>query len=196
MSRLSTDRVVILGGGIGALHAALGLAPRPVLVISPEPLGTGASSAWAQGGVAAAIGPGDRASDHAADTERAGAGLVDPAIAARVTRAARGRIAALARLGTPFERDAGGGYALSREAAHGMARIVRVLGDQAGAAIMKTLTEAVRAAPSVQVIEGVAATALARRAGRVIGVTLRPADGAGAPVTLAAPAVLLAGGGA
>ena len=43
-----TDRVVIVGAGLAALYAALKLAPRPVLMISPEKLGEGASSAWAQ----------------------------------------------------------------------------------------------------------------------------------------------------
>ncbi|MEP0153264.1 MAG: FAD-binding protein, partial [Pseudophaeobacter sp.] len=47
---LLTDRIVIVGAGLAALYAALELAPRPVLMISPEPLGLGASSAWAQGG--------------------------------------------------------------------------------------------------------------------------------------------------
>ena len=84
--RLHTPRVIIIGAGLAALSAALRLAPRPVLLISPEPLGAGASSAWAQGGVAAAIGAGDSAESHAADTIRAGAGTVDPAVAALVTQ--------------------------------------------------------------------------------------------------------------
>ena len=61
MARIATDRVVIVGAGLGALYAALELAPRPVLMISPEVLGQGASSAWAQGGVAAAMDPADSA---------------------------------------------------------------------------------------------------------------------------------------
>jgi len=61
----TTDRVIIVGAGLGALYAALRLAPRPVLVISPEDLGIGASSAWAQGGVAAAMSSSDSAESHA-----------------------------------------------------------------------------------------------------------------------------------
>ncbi|WP_150121573.1 FAD-binding protein, partial [Sulfitobacter sp. HI0023] len=60
-----TGRVVIVGAGLAAQYAALHLAPRPVLMISPEPLGQGASSAWAQGGVAAAMHPADSAAAHA-----------------------------------------------------------------------------------------------------------------------------------
>uniref|UniRef100_UPI0028A76B4E FAD-binding protein n=1 Tax=Paracoccus sp. TaxID=267 RepID=UPI0028A76B4E len=64
MQELSTGRVIIVGAGLGALYAALKLAPQPVLMISPEVLGQGASSAWAQGGVAAAMDPADSAQAH------------------------------------------------------------------------------------------------------------------------------------
>ena len=70
---IRTDRVVIVGAGLAALYAALVLVPRPVLMISPDPLGQGASSAWAQGGVAAAMDPADSPALHSADTLRAGA---------------------------------------------------------------------------------------------------------------------------
>ena len=190
----ATGRVVIVGAGLGALYAALVLAPRPVLMISPDPVGQGASSAWAQGGVAAAIAAPDSAGCHAADTVRAGAGTVDPAIAALVTEEARAHILELTRLGAPFDRDAAGGYVLSREAAHSFARVVRVKGDQAGAEIMRALVAAVRAAPSVQVLEGWIATGLEVVAGRVTGLRLALAAGS-AEVALTAPAVLIAGGG-
>src|SRR5690554_5790376 len=104
MKEITTARVVIVGAGLGALYAALKLAPRPVLVISPEKLGEGASSAWAQGGVAAAMDRADSAECHAADTVRAGAGIVDPAVAQAVTDEARTHILDLTALGTPFDR--------------------------------------------------------------------------------------------
>ena len=78
---IATERVVIVGAGLGGLYAALTLAPRPVLVISPETLGEGASSAWAQGGVAAAMAEDDSPEAHARDTVAAGAGTVDDRIA-------------------------------------------------------------------------------------------------------------------
>lgn len=192
---IPNDRVVIVGAGLGALYAALALAPRPVLMISPDPLGTGASSAWAQGGVAAAMAAPDSPNLHAEDTARAGAGTVDPAIARLVAGEARAHILALTDLGTPFDRDASGGYVMSREAAHSLARVVRVRGDQAGAEIMRALIATVRATPSVEVLDGWLATGLCRDASRVTGIEVMRATGS-ATLALAAPAVLIAGGGA
>ena len=137
MKEITTDRIVIVGAGLGALYAALKLAPRPVVLISPEELGQGASSAWAQGGVAAAMGDGDSPKAHAEDTEKAGAGTVAPEIADLVTREARDYIHDLTQMGTPFDRTEDGGYVLSREAAHSFARVVRVKGDQAGAQLLQ-----------------------------------------------------------
>jgi len=196
MREVSTDRVVIVGAGLGALYAALKLAPHPVLMISPEKLGEGASSAWAQGGVAAAMDLADSPQSHASDTERAGAGTVDPAVADLVTREARDYILDLTTMGTPFDRTKDGGYVLSREAAHSFARVVRVKGDQAGAEIMRALIEQVRKTPSIQVLEGVLAVALDHSDNRVTGVAIQEADtDASAPVMVRGPAYLLAGGG-
>lgn len=195
MPVVDTGRVIIVGAGLGALYAALHLAPHPVVMISPEALGQGASSAWAQGGIAAAMAAADSPAAHAADTVRAGAGTVDAEVAASVTAEARAHILELTALGTPFDRDALGGYVLSREAAHGLARVVRVRGDQAGREIMAALIAEVARTPSVQVLEGVMAVGLQVQAGRVTGVAVAQADGAGDPVMLRGAAVLLAGGG-
>ncbi len=194
---ITTERVVIIGAGLGGLYAALMLAPRPVLVISPETLGEGASSVWAQGGVAAAMAAGDSPDAHARDTLAAGAGTVDPDIAALVTQAARAQILDLTDHGTPFDRDAAGNYILNHEAAHSIARVVRVKGDQAGRRIMETLIAQVRATPSVQVVERVVAQGLITDNGQVTGAVLAQIDGdqVSQPLALHAPAVLLAGGG-
>ncbi|MGH1412906.1 MAG: L-aspartate oxidase [Pelagimonas sp.] len=196
MKTISTDRIVIIGAGLGALYAALKLAPRPVVMISPETLGEGASSAWAQGGVAAAMDASDSPDNHARDTVNAGAGTVDPAVADLVTREARDYILDLTTLGTPFDRTKDGGYVLSREAAHSFARVVRVKGDQAGAEIMAALIDQVRKTPSIQVLEGTMAVELETTDDRVTGVAIQDAsDARSAPVMLRGSAVLLAGGG-
>lgn len=196
MKAIQTDRIVIIGAGLGALYAALRLAPRPVVMISPESLGEGASSAWAQGGVAAAMDSDDSAQSHAADTVEAGGGTVDPRVADLVTQEAREHILHLTELGTPFDRTDDGGYVMSREAAHSYARVVRVKGDQAGAEIMAALIERVRETPSIQVLEGTMAVELEVSDGRATGVAVQSAhELRSAPVMLRGKAVLLAGGG-
>lgn len=192
---LTTDRIVIVGAGMGALYAALELAPRPVLMISPEALGFGASSAWAQGGVAAAMSVFDSPADHARDTIVAGAGTVDAGVAEMVTQAAAEHIFELTELGIPFDCDEYGNYMMSREAAHGFARVVRVKGDQAGRHIMESLISAVRRTPSVQVVEGVLATGLETFNGSVTGVWVERSGLPSEPILIRCGAVLLAGGG-
>ncbi|MEP2530705.1 L-aspartate oxidase [Shimia sp.] len=196
MKDVSTDRIIIVGAGLGALYAALKLAPHPVVMISPEKLGEGASSAWAQGGVAAAMDANDSPENHATDTVNAGAGTVNADVADLVTREARDYILDLTTMGTPFDRTKGGEYVLSREAAHSFARVVRVKGDQAGAQIMAALIAQVRATPSIQVLEGTMALDLEVKADRVTGVAVQSAGkGRSGPVMLRGAAVLLAGGG-
>lgn len=196
MKTIKTDRAIVVGAGLGALYAALALAPHPVVMISPDTLGAGASSAWAQGGVAAAMNVDDSPENHASDTVKAGAGTVDPEVADLVTREARDHILELTKMGTPFDRTEDGKYVLSREAAHSFARVVRVKGDQAGTQIMAALIKQVRETPSIQVLEGTLAVDLEVRGGRVTGIAVQDAsDVQSAPVLLRGPAILLAGGG-
>lgn len=190
---LGPGPIVIIGAGLAGLFTALKLAPHPVTVISPTRLGDGASSAWAQGGIAAAVGDADTARAHAKDTIAAGGTLVDHQIAHMAAEDAAARVEDLLRLGVPFDRDAKGRFLLSREAAHSANRIVRVSGDCAGAAIMATLIKAVCLTPSIRVVEGFTAEDLRVRAGRITGVVLRAPDKTA--VFLSAAAIVLATGG-
>jgi len=189
--------IVIVGAGLAGLFTALKLAPLPVTVIAAAPMGEGASSIWAQGGVAAAVGEGDTAEAHATDTIAAGAGIVDPEIAITIASEGRARILDLSDYGVPFDRGNGGGYVLSREAAHNANRVVRVSGDRAGFAIMKALIARVRETPSIRMLEGYEAVGLEMSNDRISGVQLIKAK-TGPQIaikTLKAGAVVLATGG-
>ena len=182
----------MIGAGLAGLSLALRLAPRPCVVLSPAALGQAAASAWAQGGIAAAVGPHDTPQSHAADTILAGAGLVDPKVAATIASEGPARLQELIDLGIPFDRDSNGQLSLSLEAAHSHARVARVSGDLAGRAIMNSLVSAARAAPHITVLEGMRAVALLHEAERVRGALVRSPAGDG--VIEAAETVLASGG--
>src|SRR5882757_6949964 len=111
---VETDGALILGAGIAGLFTALKLAPMPCIVLAGTRPGVSGSSAWAQGGIAAAIGEGDSWQSHAHDTMVAGAGLCDAGVVDLVAREAGARIDDLVRLGTPFDRKSDGALALGR----------------------------------------------------------------------------------
>jgi len=187
---------LILGAGIAGLFTALRLSPFPATVLAGTRPGLSGSSAWAQGGIAAAMGQDDTWESHAADTLTAGAGLCDPAITDLVAREAPDRIRDLLALGVPFDRKADGALALGREAAHSHNRIVHIAGDRAGAEISRTLADRAASTPSITLLEGFHAVELAFEDGRVTGLFARSGFGPQARLVLfRAPAIVFATGG-
>lgn len=185
---------LVVGAGIAGLIAALKLAPAKVTVLCKTRLGKGAATDWAQGGIAAAIGKDDSPRLHAIDTQRAGAGISDRTIVEILTRDAPARVEELLELGAAFDRTEAGELALGREAAHQRRRIVKAGGDATGHEILKTLIEAVRAHPSIEIVEEVTAADLIIDAGRAGGVYARD-NATNAAIAFRAKAVVLATGG-
>ncbi len=186
--------ILIVGAGLAGLFLALRLAPRRCTVIALAPLGQAAASAWAQGGMAAALAQDDDPALHAADTIAAGAGLVDPVVAKLIATDGPHRVRDLVALGVPFDRTADGELALSLEAAHSRARVARVAGDLAGKAIMDALTYAVQASSHIEVLEGVRATSLLTWADGGIAGVMASRGGAQPEPLIAGETILCAGG--
>lgn len=190
----STSSVIVVGGGLAGLFCALRLAPRPVTILTAAPIGEGASTAWAQGGIAAAMAPGDSIESHLADTIAAGAGTVDEKIAEIMVLSAADRVHDLLAYGVPFDRDLEGRLLMSREAAHSERRIVHVKGDMAGAAIIAALAAAVRRTPSIHIVEGAVGESIAVDGSSVSGIFAR-SQADGNLRFFAADAIVLAVGG-
>lgn len=191
---IQSGGVLIVGAGLAGLFAALKFDGH-VTVLSPLSLGSGASSTWAQGGIAAAMGEDDSAEMHARDTEIAGAGIVDKKIARLIAHEATDRIIDLAELGVPFDRDLKGNFSQGREAAHSRNRIVRVTGDRAGAEIMAALIRQVKSQPRIRVLEGLLAYELAMENGHVVGVYAHPVNDKASPILIRSTATVFALGG-
>jgi L-aspartate oxidase len=187
------DGVLVVGAGLAGFSAALGAAPRPTLILDAGQLGHGCASAWAQGGMAAALAADDSAELHAADTMAAGAGLCDPRAVAILTGEGPDAVRALAARGAPFDRTADDGFAVGLEAAHTRARVARVGGDGAGAAIMAAVIAAGRGAGHIQVRSRTRVRALLRGTGGAVVGVLAETDGR--LTQIRAAAVVLATGG-
>jgi L-aspartate oxidase len=162
-------------------------------VISKSSLGEGGSTAWAQGGIAAAIGPDDDPALHAADTLAVGGGIADETAVAILTAEGPGAISNLLELGGRFDRAADGSLALGREAGHSTRRVIHAEGDATGAELIRALAAATLARPAIQVIEHTEVIDLVRSRDGIVGVLARHDDGL--LVALLAPAVVLATGG-
>ena len=182
-----------MGGGIAGLRAAVALAASGRVLILTKASTTESNTGYAQGGIAAAVGPGDSPALHAADTIRAGDGLCDEAAVRVLVEDGPRYVNELVDWGARFERAADGTLALGLEAAHSMRRVLHV-GDATGREIGRALWKHVVTLPSVQTIAHSLVTELVTEGDRVTGVMFF--DDAGIRRTVRASATLLATGGA
>lgn len=185
------ERPLIVGSGVAGSSVALSLGSA--VVMTKGPLGEGGSSDWAQGGIAAAIGPEDSPANHAGDTVNVSGGLADEAVAEFITAGAPEWIDRLVGWGARFDRNEDGVIALGREAGHSEHRIVHAFGDATGRELMRTLRTAIRAAVGIEVIEHVTVIDLLLSDDGVAGVVA--IDRHGERLACLAPSTVLATGG-
>jgi L-aspartate oxidase len=197
--------VIVVGSGIAGLTCALRLRESVdrVLLVTKTVLDAG-STAWAQGGIAAALDPEDSPEEHLHDTLVAGVGLCDPEAVRILVTEGPERVRQLVELGAQFDRDDVGGIKLTREGGHHRDRIAHAGGDATGKEIERALIEALYAVqhdPGIEIIEHALVVDLLTSGegadARVCGVTLHvigegQIDGVGAAN---ARAVVLATGG-
>jgi L-aspartate oxidase len=188
-----TAEVLVVGGGIAGLSAAVHARGREVLLVGKTPLASGGSSVYAQGGVAAALDLEDSPARHAEDTLAAGAGLCDDEIVRRVTAEGPRRIGELLVRGARFDRRVDGTLALGREGAHSRRRVAHAAGDATGLEMIRTLAAAARSSAHIELMDELLALELIRDRGAVVGVAA--ADRRGRQLLLVAPEVVLATGG-
>jgi L-aspartate oxidase len=189
--RLRT-RILVVGSGVAGLHTAWRASEQAdVLLLTKRSLFDSAT-AYAQGGIAAALGAGDSPELHRQDTLAAGAALCDAAAVEVLVEEGPARVRELQTAGARFDLDPAGHLKLGREAAHSKNRIVHAHGDQTGAEVARTLIERVHASDRVGVIEKARVLDLRAERGQCVGVR---ASIAGRAVEIIADVTVLATGG-
>jgi L-aspartate oxidase len=196
--------VAVVGSGVAGVTTVLAIRralPAARILLATKSVLDDGSTRWAQGGVAAALGPGDSPDQHLQDTLVAGAGICDVRAVRALVTDGPGAVRRLIDLGAEFDREPSGPLALTREGGHLRRRIAHAGGDATGAEISRALLAALAeagASAELEVIEHALAIDLLRAAdGRAAGITLHvlgegQTDGVGA---VHARAVVLATGG-
>jgi len=185
-------RFLVVGSGVAGLQTAWrASAAGEVAVLTKRSLFDSAT-AYAQGGIAAALGAGDSPELHRRDTLAAGAALCDAAAVEVLVEEGPDRVRELATAGAHFDRDLQGRLKLGREGAHSRRRIVHANGDQTGAEVARTLIERVQESAAIHVSEKTRVLDLIVENGECIGVR---ATVAGQPTDFIADVTVLATGG-
>src|SRR5689334_20348882 len=153
MTERVRTRFLVVGTGVAGLHTAWRAAEDgDVLLLTKRSL-FDSSTAYAQGGIAAALGAGDSPALHREDTLAAGAALCDAEAVEVLVEEGPARVKELQLAGARFDLTPSGDFKLGREAAHSRRRIVHAHGDQTGAEVARTLVARVRETPRITVLE-------------------------------------------
>lgn len=167
---------IIVGSGIAGLRAAVTLASHGHVLVLTKSNPQAGSTAFAQGGIAAAVSPEDSPDQHAADTIAAGDGLCDKRAVDVLVRDAPAYVDELVRWGAAFDRDAGGAPELAREGAHSVRRVLHAR-DATGREISRVLGARLTGQSGVTVLDHALVVEAIVDHDRVQGVRFLDADG-------------------
>jgi L-aspartate oxidase len=184
---------IIIGSGIAALRAAAELAGAGDVLILTKAEPREGNTGYAQGGIAAAVGPDDSPALHGADTIAAGDGLCDEQAVAALVEDGPRYVRELLDWGAQFDRDADGRPALAIEGAHSARRVLHAR-DATGREIGRTLWSRASTLPRVTALSHARVVGLQVEHGRCVGASFLQDDGTVGAA--GAPSVLLATGGA
>jgi len=184
---------VIVGSGIAALRAAIGLQGAGEVVVLTKAGSSDSNTDYAQGGIAAALGADDTPARHTADTLAAGDGLCDPAAVEILTHEGTRYVRELIEWGARFDRGPDGTLAFAREAAHAVRRVLHAK-DATGHEIARTLWHRLNETGRPRILEHATAVDALVDDGACAGVVFL--DRAGAFCEVRATTTLLATGGA
>ncbi len=187
--------VLVIGGGLAGLVAAITAARQQKVLLLSKSARSQSSSAWAQGGIAAALSPEDSPKIHLEDTLQVGCGLADERAAEILVNSAPHAIELLTSLGVPFERNADETLNLGREGGHSRRRIVHARGGSTGEAIMSALYGQIEKNFNIKFVESLEIVQLLKDGERCIGALAYDSHN-GHELLIAAGAVILATGGA
>ena len=185
-------RFLVVGSGVAGLHTAWRASTEGEVAVLTKRSLFDSATAYAQGGIAAALGAGDSPELHRNDTLAAGAALCDAEAVEVLVAEGPSRVRDLFTAGAHFDLDPSGKFSLGKEAAHSRRRIVHAHGDQTGAEVARTLIERVQESQSIHVFEKTRVLELIVDRGSCVGVR---ATVAGQPTDFLADAVVLATGG-
>ena len=176
---------------------AISLYPRKVTLVTKKNLGEMSSSAWAQGGIAAAVGKDDNPNIHFKDTIEASSGLNNEEAVRLITKEAPEIVKFLEKINIQFDRNEDKEFLLSIEAAHSKRRVLKINGDQSGKFIVQKLITYAKLQEHITFLENVSIDHIVQNENKCEGVVghINKTDIVDNFIFLQAPNVVLATGG-
>lgn len=197
MESIYKSDVIVVGSGISGLMLAISLFPRKVTLVTKKNLGEMSSSAWAQGGIAAAVGKDDNPEIHFRDTIEASSGLNDKNVVKLITKDAPNIVNFLEKINIKFDKNESKEFLLSIEAAHSKRRVLKINGDQSGKFIVQKLIKHAKSQNHITFLENISIDHIIQKENKCEGVVghINKKELVDNLVYLQAPNVVLATGG-